>query len=324
MLLRWLTSLLLSVALVAWLLSGIELSELGRTLRDAHQPSLVMFALVYGAGLLARATRYRLLLDQPVPPVKLLLITQVRNMLADLLPARLGSIVYVYLVTTRANISLPRGLSSFMLAFVFDIMAITPLLLLALLTVGGAAPIGSNFLPLLAILLFLGSFASLPALAPVLRFVARALGGIATARPLVWAAEATAVEVDASWGTGRLLQVLALSMGVRLCKFGALYCLLHAVLVPHGYDWGSLAPAPTFLGIAGAELSAMLPIQGVAGFGTYEAAWSLAFTKLGFPESLAILSGLASHLISQVFEYSIGVAALLWLMRPRSFGLDGG
>ena len=66
-----------------------------------------------------------------------------------------------------------------------------------------------------------------------------------------------------------------------------------------------------------AELSATLPIHSLAGFGTYEAAWTLAFTQLGLPTEIAVLSGFATHLLSQIHDYGLGLLAFLWIMRPR-------
>jgi uncharacterized membrane protein YbhN (UPF0104 family) len=115
---------------------------------------------------------------------------------------------------------------------------------------------------------------------------------------------------------GNLGKVFWVSVGVRLFKFSSYYVLLHAVLVSHGFTIATLNPFVVFLGIAGAEFSGNLPIHAFAGFGTYEAAWTLGFTQLGFTKEIAILSGFATHLLSQVHDYSLGLAALLWVMRP--------
>ena len=71
-----------------------------------------------------------------------------------------------------------------------------------------------------------------------------------------------------------------------------------------------------FLGVVSAELAAALPISGVAGFGTFEAAWAFSFTQLGFERNDAIISGILTHGVSQVVEYSMGALALLLVMRP--------
>jgi hypothetical protein len=70
------------------------------------------------------------------------------------------------------------------------------------------------------------------------------------------------------------------------------------------------------LGITGAELTSILPIKGLGGFGTWESAWALTLTQLGFESRIAILSS-GIHLISNLFEYILGLASILILSSPR-------
>ena len=64
-----------------------------------------------------------------------------------------------------------------------------------------------------------------------------------------------------------------------------------------------------------AELAAALPISGLGGFGTFEAAWALSFSQLGFSTEHAVLSGILAHAVSQMVEYVFGLAALVYIMR---------
>jgi uncharacterized membrane protein YbhN (UPF0104 family) len=338
-------SVLISAALLYYLLSQIEMRQLAATFTDLHWPSLALFVSISAAGLVARSLRYWLLLAGKIRLWPLMLVTLVRNLFVDLLPARIGSLSYIYMVTTRCGLPLDEALASFFLAFVFDIVAIAPLLLLALLVVGGALPGGAGILAGLAALLLVGCLIALYLMGPALRLAARLLSpqspagappdssraGSATAATadraprsaaawlerLAHNLTSTADQVDASWRRGVALPVFSISIVVRLCKFGAYYCLLHAVLVPNGYTWGTLSFPMVFLGVAGAELSATLPIHSLAGFGTYEAAWTLGFTQLGLPTEIAVLSGFATHLLSQIHDYGLGLLAFLWIMRPR-------
>jgi uncharacterized membrane protein YbhN (UPF0104 family) len=111
-------------------------------------------------------------------------------------------------------------------------------------------------------------------------------------------------------------QVLLVSMVVRLCKFGSYFFLVLAIMGPLGYTVGGLGFFRVFLGVVSAELAAALPIHGIAGFGTYEAAWAFSFTQLGFSTEHAIMTGILAHAVSQVVEYSLGVVALFYVMRP--------
>ena len=113
-------------------------------------------------------------------------------------------------------------------------------------------------------------------------------------------------------------RVLLVSMVVRLCKFGGYYCLVLAIMGPLGYTIDELGFFRVFLGVVSAELAAALPIHGIACFGTFEVAWALSFSQLGFSTEHAVMSGILAHVVSQVVEYSLGICALLYVMRPRT------
>lgn len=313
---RFLVSLAISAALVAWLLVDIEPARILKALRGAYLPGVLLGTAAFLAMVVGRVLRYRVLLQKPVDYGTLGLITLVRGMLGDLLPARLGTLSYVYLVRSRAGVDLDDAFASFLLALALDMVAIAPMLLVALAAVGAGA--GAASLALASTALLIAAIGATLLLAPALRLA----GGWMTwlggrfAR-LAAGLDGTADRVDEARKRGALLPALGLSFVIRLAKFGAHWLFLQAVLVPLGVPWGSLGFFEGFLGVAAAELSAMLPISGLAAIGTWEAAWTLAFTRLGLDTEIAVVSGFATHVLSQLHDYSLGVAALLALMWPR-------
>jgi len=66
--------------------------------------------------------------------------------------------------------------------------------------------------------------------------------------------------------------------------------------------------------LSNAELAAMMPVHGIAGFGSFEATWAFSFEQLGFPRDQAIISAILGHAISQGVEYVLGGAALLAIL----------
>ena len=112
--------------------------------------------------------------------------------------------------------------------------------------------------------------------------------------------------------------MLLLSLGVRLCKFGSYYLLVLAIMAPLGYTAAGLGFFRVFLGVVSAELAAALPIPAIASFGTYEAAWAFSFSQLGFTAEHAIVTGILAHAVSQLVEYTLGGAALAYVMRPEA------
>ncbi len=306
-LLRFAASIVIAVVLVWWLLGDLGVGPVVDAIQEAWLPGLALGVAVFWLMIAFRVLRYRALLRESVPLGALTLITVVRGMVADLLPARIGTLAYVWLVTTRAGVPLPDALSSFFLALVLDMVVIAPMLLLALAALGFGIE-ASGVLAALAAVLLAVSVAALILLAPCLRIAGRLLG----VHTLVDTADQV-VEVRAR---GDLLPAVLLSCGVRLTKFGAHYLILQSVLVPLGIPWGSLGFVESFLGVAGAELSAMLPVSGLGGFGTWEAAFALGFTQLGLTQDQAVLAGFATHILTQLHDYGLGLVALLMLMRP--------
>ena len=92
--------------------------------------------------------------------------------------------------------------------------------------------------------------------------------------------------------------------------------LLAALLRSHGYGLKGISIFKTILGITGAELTSALPVKGLGGFGTWESAWALTFQMMDFDPKIAVLSGLGVHLITNLFEYSLGIGAVVLLALP--------
>jgi len=312
-----LAAITVSGVLVAWLLRDIGVGAVLETIRGVWVPGLLMGIAAFAVMTLARVFRYRVLLEDKPAFWPLVLVTVVRGMAGDLLPARLGTLVYVWLVTKRLRVPLDDAFSSFFLALVLDMVAIAPMLLIALAVVGfGLQSTGA--LALLAGALLGISILALVLMVPSLRLAARVLEIVMPrAERLAALANDTANQVTAVSTRGALWPAVALSFVVRVAKFGAHYLVLQSVLVPLGVSWGSLGVFKSFLGVAGAELSSMLPIAGLGAFGTWEAAFAFGFSQLGLTFEQAVLAGFATHILTQLHDYGLGVAALVVLWWPR-------
>jgi uncharacterized membrane protein YbhN (UPF0104 family) len=314
----WSLSVLLSLGIFAYLFSQIDPAELVDAARSLAPRPLVWFGALVIGGVTARAVRYWILLGRAVSLKRLVAITLARNLFVDLLPARTGELSYVYLVTQRAGRPLEDAVASLLLVLLFDVFALAPLLIIAALIVGGSQlPI--EWVVVTGAGLALGSYGAIWASGPI---AARAAALLDTSRS--GSHRAALVEKLRELGRALVgarsrrifLPVLALSIVVRLCKFGSYFFLVLAIMVPLGYTAAGLGVSRVFLGVVAAELSAALPIHGIAGFGTFEAIWAVSFTQLGFSRDHAIISGILTHTVSQVVEYSLGACAFLYLMRP--------
>ncbi len=316
-------SLAVTAGVFWYLFNQITLSEVLSLILNSNRFALVLFVALSLAMSLLRMWRYLLILEisghRPAA-IPLFLVVLVRNFFSDLLPARLGTLIYVYLGVSRLGLSLSAAGSSFALSFLLDILALAPMLLLAAMFSISANSI--SFWALLAggfVVLTLAA-ASLIALGPLLRISRRFIESLWHTKN----AEKTIKQIADIEGdlrqvkqAGILHTLFGISIGVRAFKYASLYMLMYALVEPLGYTLSRLSIPKVFLGICASEMAASLPISGIAGFGAYEGTWSLVFNLIGF-DRIAEITSISHHLITQCYGYGIGVIAVLLLLITRA------
>ena len=223
---------------------------------------------------------------------------------SDLLLARLGSLIYINVVTARLGVPAASATSSFALSFLFDIVALVPLILIALI-LAGSAVLGVISVLLIKNLSWFCRIAS--------GWIKKFRG---TDNKLFVYLCQTESDIEKVKSAGIFNRLIILSLLVRIAKYSSLNIFVYALLKPIGYTFEDLHVAKVLLGIGASELAASLPISGIAGFGAYEGAWVLTFTMLGFEERIASLTAVSYHLSTQVYGYSLGAFALLLLLPP--------
>ena len=318
--LAWAASLLVAAGLLAYVLRGVDASQILNTARNAAPAPFAAFLGLFTTGIAARTTRFWILLRRALPFRTVLGITLVRNLLVDLLPARLGELSYVYLVTTKGRRPVEDGVATLAIAFLLDLVALSPLVLAALLFVGGGALVPGWIAWTSSGVLAGGGLVAVFAAGAISRSLAKAVAHFGRGRwvtALAFRLRTIGASFDEARRDGVLVPALALSVVVRLCKYGSAYCLVLSLLTPLGYTMSQLGVFRIFLGSVAAEVAASLPIHGLAGFGTYEAAWTLTLQELGYPREHAVISGLLAHAITQGVEYVLGGAAIVWLYARR-------
>jgi len=320
-------SLALSILLISLLISRIDAAELGRTLARVFVPGLLAYMAIALLGAVLRAWRYRLFLrPRTVRWPDILMATFIRNSFVDLLPARLGSLSLIYVLNKRLGFPFEAATSVFVAAFVYDFLTLAPFVVGAALVVGlGATAISSPALLAVAGAFFAIWVLILARLAWFFRLAVRIYKKGLTLFRLEtkkWA-EASKEKLAATAESLALIQekrltlpFFVLSLGIRACKYVSIYFLLFALMRSLGFGFQELSFWKLILGITGAELTSALPVKGLAGFGTWESAWALTFGLMNIDQRFAVLSGLGVHLVTNIFEYSLGVGSLIILALP--------
>ncbi|MDH3694729.1 MAG: hypothetical protein OER96_09190, partial [Gammaproteobacteria bacterium] len=112
---------------------------------------------------------------------------------------------------------------------------------------------------------------------------------------------------------------LLLTVGVRACKYLALYSLFLAVTLPNFQQLSQAQPWMVLISMIASEAAASLPVPAFMSFGTYEAGGTAALAALGFPVDVSALTLLSIHISTQFVDYIFGGICLVLfflLVRP--------
>jgi hypothetical protein len=308
------SAFVVTAALLALLLSYVELSDLTATLRKIGPVYLLLGLVAYTSCYLFRALRFRVLLNKEVSVVDLFSIVCVHNMVNDIMPARSGELSYIYLLKKLHHKNASDGAATLILSRLLDLISISILFFASVILAGELPGEISGLLSAIA----------LSAALVVLLFMALIYGG----RAFVVSVERLAARLDLN--RLRLIRLSIDGMKEAECRIAAvrnrevfLFSFLLSLLV-----WTSqylmyyvlmrglgmeLSFALIVLGTTFAIFTSIMPVPSIGSFGVYEGLWTISFVALGFPKETAIATGFAIHIIFIVyfvFLGSIGIAKI--------------
>ncbi len=327
---------------VSFAILALLLQMLNSGLPDEQRPSVfgalqstslelvAVFILVTLFTLFVRAYRYRMLIDmsgeENVPTLRqMALVTGVRNMVVDMLPARLGELGYVGLLNRGYGVKLQHCVSSLTVSVAFDFVALLVIVIMLLAKQFAGAEVAGWAIGALATAFVLSAiaFAGLFLFTPWFnRWVARAFP--AKQEDSLWAKLLKLLDdfcdsLASVRAAGKTGQVLLLSVLIRLLKYFSFYLLFIAVAKP---SFPALAELPTeqiVSALIGGEIGASLPIPTFMSFGAYEAGSALVFNLLGIADQAqAVVTMLCVHIWSQLMDYTLGgllLVAFFWIKK---------
>ncbi len=250
-------------------------------------------------------------------------------MLVDFFPARTGSLSYIILLNKAFKVDLSPCLSSFTYAFLFDQLAMAPLLAMAILI--DSLTSHKNYLWLwgIALLIMVIALLLILSLGPLVKIFSK-WSGRNNHRwqkyPRLRKLDHQLHNLTQSFSILKQAKIFWLTLGlsvmIRGVKYLYLYILLSAVLQALYGHWIQLPFWVVLLGLVASEASAGLPISGIAGFGFYEGILGAVLSTQGIHPSQAVLVSFAMHFITQIVDYSWGGGALIYIL-IRWAGAEG-
>lgn len=282
-------AIVFSLALLAWLASDGRWRGLAEV---AQRLSPAAVGLAFGGFLISYGLRALRIFEEFRREIgrrfgTCLRIVLIHNALVNVLPFRSGEAAFPLLMRQTFGTPLARGIASLFWLRLQDAFVVLAL----------------------AVLVW-------PGLPATLR-----VAGVAGVLALAWYLPRWARRPHAWLESEGLLHKLgrvrdAFAASAHHARFGWLWTVANWAVKLTAQAWllAALLPAPLASGAAGAlgaELAAILPVQGVAGFGTYEAGAAAALLPAGIPLEQGLQAALALHLF--VIASALTVGGLAWL-----------
>ncbi len=289
--LDWAVGGALLAGLVVWVHVSVGWPQLLAPWLDMQPLTLAGLVLLGAASYVLRAVRAYDYLYARVAGrfLTMLRVSTLHNVANNLLPMRLGEAAFPLLLWRHFGLRMTDSTLTLIWIRVLDLHVLG-------IIAGAALILGTAGSPV-AVALLAAWVAALPIGLRLLPLLYRRWAGGG------WLGRAIAAASRAAppWGMrlARLYLWTVLSWGTKVLAFGA--------ITAHFLD----APAPAVIGgVVGAELSSVLPIHGVAGAGTYEAAMVAALYPLGIAPSDALMAAVNLHLFLLGLTVLLGLAAL--------------
>jgi len=318
----------LGIYLIYYLLNQINLNDLKTTFLNIYVPSLVIGLILMFSVDFFKAYRQIILVgSESLRFTDMFLVSLIRNAFNMVLPARTGELSYVYVLKRKFRIPVEIGVSTLMIGLIFDMIIVFCLIIISIIIVGiNRYSISSTTIIIIAVVLLAISLLILFFLPKIINLFIRLLNFIKSRSIRLEKNKVFSFVLDKLVETNKNIRIIQsrkiywkvylLSIATRVLKFTSYYFLIHAALKPLEYNFSDLSYWVIFLATVTAEISAVLPTHAVAGLGTYEGAFALAFMLLGFSKEISIIAGFNYHIINLLFTIAWGLVAIIIIVMP--------
>lgn len=308
------TSILIAFIICYFLLKQIEPKDIIAILASIPKLSLAIGFAFYAVFILLKTVRFNLLLRDSTPLKRLYPIISLYTFFGNILPLRTGEISYIYMLKKREQISMTKSTASLLVASLWELLFL--LLIAAMASWHLRSALSSRFS--YAILLIFPATAAL------------AVGIVlfsASIFPNFWVQTVGKISSISSFSRNRIFQLLVgkisefvkelgdMSLkpkisGIAVASFAVvasrlgMQCYLVKSMDIDIIDIGAIE---VISALAFTTFVNLIPIQGLAGFGSVELPWVLALTAFNVHQESAILAGFSLHIVIICYSMMMGM-----------------
>ncbi len=305
-------SVTVTVVLLYFLISGTQ-EELSKVVEPEFRPGYLFLALgAYLFVALFRALRFKLI-HRELGGATLgqwLQVAVIHAGLNQVLPFRSGESTYPYLLHRVHGVTVGRSVFVLLSARILDLLCNFLLSIgFVFLLAEGALQTDRSLFILVAGAVVVVCLVALVGMRPVLRALLALTGRGDAEAPGIRASLhrragrlLSEAQVFRSWG--HFATTFLLSAALWLCLFTTFWALLNG--------FGHEIPLPVaVIGTVGAAMMNVLPVNGVANFGTHEAGWTLGLMLAGLTRDQGLAAGLWAHLGTMALAVAFGLVGFV-------------
>ncbi len=316
-----LISLALSVIVIYFFFSKIEAENLAKIFSKINLIYLAAGLFFYSLVMIARAFRFKALMQNKITIREVLPVVLVHNALNYILPLKLGELSYAYLMKKTGKADYTKGMSSFLVSRVFDFIIILCAFLLGALFVGSKKEVFgiTNIfaLSLFALSLILVGLYLLIFRHALFKDILERIFDFLNLKKgrLLLLVKKSFLNFITSFKDYRSPWLLFKTLSGTIAAYVFGFISVSLIAYSMGYFF-SLKILLVFIPFG--FLSGIIPVSGIAGVGAFESLWILGLLYLGYDLAQAILFSFGLHIILFSFVVIIGSIGAIFLIRDAN------
>ena len=310
---------IIAIVVVYFLLKEIDIQEIPKTLSRLSIKSLAIGFGSYCILVLAKALRFRALLNLESGIHRIFPILAMHTFWGNILPMRTGDVSYVYLMQRRQKVDATQGIASLLVASLIDLVLLMGLVVVSawLLRAELQNTFSGTVLYLMPLLMGGGLIAVVVFVyaAPNLciKFAERCTRPLLALekRPISWSVDkalAVLQELTTFRSNRRFLEVWGYSLLCLVIRFGFQCYLVTEMGV-------GIPMTEVLFALAFTNVFNLLPIQTVGNFGTTEFPFVWLLNHFGTSIETATVTGFSLHIL--ILLYCLPIGASGFLTKPK-------